>query len=775
MSNGKPKYLRPWQVWLYKVPNQHNWDPEQAKLRPIIILETYVTDDELKSGEISTTEIYPDYVIGTTKIDKYKNEDNALLIDKNLSSFFLNKPTIFRFNKLEKGDATYLTYNKIIKRGIYLGTLDKKEQEFIKSSMKNLKFYLPNVRDKELDESLKTIDKDIMSLIIDKFGTSDEPSNEAMYILQNGRFLYTTSTNDDALENDDTYYAVDDHENVNDFLIKNNLINYNEYKNKLYLVTLGSIRFNLTPDISYIQLNKDVKPTAQQYDSLLKVFDYCYYHNYKYISIVIGSIDDNDLVNQYLIKLPLYTSDDLIKKIKRFYSSNVFTEEFSSNQRIEKIDDIELYTAGYVLKSGDIFVLDEYHGEDSKYKNKLLPEFSSTHFEEDTCVRIYEEPNSNQYNSLEKIIDFYLDEAGYCKVEIQKSYASTFSFYKIFELYDDACKYPDDNAKVVGNWTGYKIIQIIKNTFSGGLLEATNNKGQELTPAQEKFFSKSKARDSKGNLLVCYHGTTKPGFNEFNPSKGNSQFGNYKFKNYNVNYFTTSFDVAQGYTDIGIGGLTDEDNDYKNIYACYLNIENPYIVDNSTKNEIKTWQGIQDKNIRKVELENFDRIMKKWDSLFPDIDDIDEINKDLYPFGYKLVKNEDNDEYVDVVKLETNTMYGAEHPVMTQYEVYQLFDKTEYANEFRDEVVGDLDNYPDDYYYDIDTIVKWVLFMNETKGTNYDGIIVDEILDVGPKGSFLGGYATDIVTLKSANQIKLVSNKNPTNSNNISEDIIEKC
>lgn len=638
MSNGKPKYLRPWQVWLYKVPNQHKWDPEQAKLRPIIILETYVTDDELNSGEISTTEIYPDYVIGTTKIDKYKNEDNALLIDKNLSSFFLNKPTIFRFNKLEKGDATYLTYNKIIKRGIYLGTLDKKEQEFIKSSMKNLKFYLPDVRDKELDESLKTIDKDIMSLIIDKFGTSDEPSNEAMYILQNGRFLYTTSTDEDVLENDDTYYAVDDHENVNDFLIKNNLINYDEYKNKLYLVTLGSIRFNLTPDISYIQLNKDVKPTAQQYDSLLKVFDYCYYHNYKYISIVIGSIDDNDLVNQYLIKLSLYTADDLIKKIKRFYSSGVFTEELTK-----------------------------------------------------------------------------------------------------------------------------------------GLLEAINNNGQELTPEQEKFFSKSKARDSKGNLLVCYHGTTKPGFNEFNPSKGNSQFGNYKFKNYNVNYFTTSFDVAQGYTEIGVGGLTDEDNDYKNIYACYLNIENPYIVDNSTKNEIKSWQGIQDKNIRKVELEDFDRIVKKWDSLFPDIDDIDEINKDLYPFGYKLVKNEDDAECVDVVKLETNTMYGAEHPVMTQYEVYQLFDKTEYANDFRDEVVGDLDNYPDDYYYDIDTIVRWVLFMNATKGTNYDGIIVDEILDVGPKGSPFGGYATDIVTLKSANQIKLVSNKNPTNSNNISEDIIEKC
>ena len=64
--------------------------------------------------------------------------------------------------------------------------------------------------------------------------------------------------------------------------------------------------------------------------------------------------------------------------------------------------------------------------------------------------------------------------------------------------------------------------------------------------------------------------------------------------------------------------------------------------------------------------------------------------------------------------------------------------------------------------------------MNQEENTNYDGIIIPEIYDVGPKGSpFLTGKTTDIVTLKSGNQIKRIDNLKPTSSNRIDEEIKE--
>jgi len=123
---------------------------------------------------------------------------------------------------------------------------------------------------------------------------------------------------------------------------------------------------------------------------------------------------------------------------------------------------------------------------------------------------------------------------------------------------------------------------------------------EDLSQEQEKFFSNSKIRDDKGNLLVCYHGTENPGFKEFDARKGKSQFGDYKFDNYNINYFTTNKETAVGYTDLGY----EHDN---NVYACYLNIVNPYIVNNETKDDMmRTWHNIKDRKIRDKEILYFE-------------------------------------------------------------------------------------------------------------------------------------------------------------------------
>ena len=131
------------------------------------------------------------------------------------------------------------------------------------------------------------------------------------------------------------------------------------------------------------------------------------------------------------------------------------------NEYIES-DKFELGKAGYIKEDGTFIFMEEYHGEDDSLKQFKYPEFSNTHPEEDTCVRIFDEPNEFQYKKLEEIIDLYLDTEEYCKVEIWNK--GKYNFYKVFSLREGACEdyYCDEN---IGNWTGYKLVKIIKNYF----------------------------------------------------------------------------------------------------------------------------------------------------------------------------------------------------------------------------------------------------------------------------------------------------------------------
>ena len=64
-----------------------------------------------------------------------------------------------------------------------------------------------------------------------------------------------------------------------------------------------------------------------------------------------------------------------------------------------------------------------------------------------------------------------------------------------------------------------------------------DSEGNSLTKEQSAFFAHSKARDKEGNLLMLYHGTPRAGFTTFDPSKG--KMGG--------NWFTTSRADADTY------------------------------------------------------------------------------------------------------------------------------------------------------------------------------------------------------------------------------------
>ena len=91
-----------------------------------------------------------------------------------------------------------------------------------------------------------------------------------------------------------------------------------------------------------------------------------------------------------------------------------------------------------------------------------------------------------------------------------------------------------------------------------------------LTPEQMDYFANSKVRDSKCNLIVCYHGTSTD-FSTFDTErtgKGNDQYGS-------GFYFTTEESGALQYGN--------------NVKAVYLNITNPLYM--TEENEFERYKS----------------------------------------------------------------------------------------------------------------------------------------------------------------------------------------
>ena len=67
-----------------------------------------------------------------------------------------------------------------------------------------------------------------------------------------------------------------------------------------------------------------------------------------------------------------------------------------------------------------------------------------------------------EYNSLEKVIDSFLDEYFYCKLECEGNGPI---LYKAYCLYENAVDDDGYTEQVIGNWTGWDLIKIIKKYY----------------------------------------------------------------------------------------------------------------------------------------------------------------------------------------------------------------------------------------------------------------------------------------------------------------------
>lgn len=258
-----------------------------------------------------------------------------------------------------------------------------------------------------------------------------------------------------------------------------------------------------------------------------------------------------------------------------------------------------------------------------------------------------------------------------------------------------------------------------------------DSNGNNLTVAQEEFFKDSKARDSKGNLLVLYHGTTDGGFNTFNNADG-------------IGYwFTDNVSVASTYSDAYDRDIYAPSNSlqdfidydvYPNVnYKCYLNITNPYIIDAKGR----AWNDLPSNNSKSlkmiVDVISNTALKFKFDGKTKSIGfDWDEFEGYMKSLGF------DDDRIAHMYDVLGNVEFGQSH-------TFDIDSKEGKLNNF---TTRDYEKYA----YD----------------NGYDGLIVNNVIDPGFAADESDkNVVSNVYVAFNPNQIKSVNNQNPTSNPDI--------
>ena len=177
--------------------------------------------------------------------------------------------------------------------------------------------------------------KELLQKMEEHFGFSSTPSAKALYILPNGNFMNVKNR---------------EHRSVEKWLRgqKYSIVNYEFEEDDKYLtpeVELGCIRINLSDKYySFIVLNEHI-PTSYQYQSILLLLDFIYSKGYKKISVVrdgFFSADDTSKIDSIYREYSLneYISDDILKKIKKYYATGRLEEKIDT-QKFDRVADNE--------------------------------------------------------------------------------------------------------------------------------------------------------------------------------------------------------------------------------------------------------------------------------------------------------------------------------------------------------------------------------------------------------------------------------------------------
>ncbi len=325
----------------------------------------------------------------------------------------------------------------------------------------------------------------------------------------------------------------------------------------------------------------------------------------------------------------------------------------------------------------------------------------------------------------------------------------------------------------------------------------SDSDGKQLSKGQQEYFKNSKMRDENGNLKVMYHGSQDAGFHEFNGNRSddgisfffvdrNDVASSYSgtSETYEARAIRTTDDFVNFLTEIGesdyevtgneesgyfildvdgdtvaesgnLQDLYEEYCDYMGIgygdanYKVYLNLTNPLVVDAEGRN----WNNIS----REFSQEVYDRyksLTEQENAALADLagwGDFGAFDDAIHDAIYKINREW---EGIAPVTIDENTRALADaykklteaKPTVSMYDIFNIAQDNFSEESLREFAVQQMNTRD---------------YANKAKEQGYDGVIFNNIVDIGQYGGDYNNPATVAVAFDSS-QIKSTANENPT-------------
>jgi hypothetical protein len=480
-------------------------------------------------------------------------------------------------------------------------------------------------------------------------------------------------------------------------------------------------------------------------------------------------------------------SKSLVGKTFPFYKeskrsdSNTFSTEWAFNKDVDELDRKIMHHNGayYLIEKAD----------DLEFKYFIVHKFTAKEYKE--LREKMKEVEYNDYKIRELFDEFGSFMGRRTKLEIDGGGQNTDSLgteygkennelpLGIQGLVGEKTRTEDDKSINTSSLSNIKTNNVIQNVDS---------KGNRLSEKVLKFFKHSKIRDEKGRLLVVYHGTKNGTFTIFD-SKSYRKYVNLLgevvsgINEPNTEFFSDSEQVANSYTENG--------NENNKVYAVYLNITNPLIIDA----EGKGFKSLLTPYARK-QLKDFNEIKestKRINNL--------EVDKNLLDIGKlisssevvaKIMKMTDEEknkflqENIDDFLLhlvgnlnsnvegkwrfvnENNTLVLKNKTNKREYKVLTINKKTinekiyffKYIYENISKKISEITDVKNLYRSAQDIADSYSRNFSD-KTSKYDGIIIKNVVDYG-ENSTSKREPSNVYVAFNSNQIKNVTNEAPT-------------
>lgn len=278
---------------------------------------------------------------------------------------------------------------------------------------------------------------------------------------------------------------------------------------------------------------------------------------------------------------------------------------------------------------------------------------------------------------------------------------------------------------------------------NSGSFSMQDNKGRKLSKEQQEYFKDSKARDTNGNLLEVYHGTSDD-FTKFDLSYLGSASGDLGFLGDGF-YLATHKGEAKYYGSKVMSG--------------YVNIKNPFNIKELSKYKGKTFEG--EDSSSGLHINNLVELNPQWRDI--------EINNTTYGEIADEVEN-----YLENAKIKklgiVEDSYGNDSGIMWEISFNGKKTQSESILNYTAEemIANELNRYIRKEFGHINNS-DIIQYITEKSRVNKNIKTLREVLEEKGYDSIVQGtpQTTDEIVIFNSNQFKNIDNTNPTDNPDI--------